>query len=175
MFNPVGVLAQDHTAWVQDMGVLAYQNAIIAAAPRLAIPISGDKVLTSYIIIIITSIIIIINSINMVKIFNVTSPAYVLKSVYALVDFYWPIWTFHNLTMVIILVITVQQFAGGLWEEGGDTCLKRNYDGNFIIEMFSNNSAKEIRIFITKCSKTTKVHCSLSRSEGGGRFSWEIV
>ena len=119
MFNPVGVLAQDHTAWVQDMGVLAYQNAIIAAAPRLARPISGDKVLTSYIIII-------INSINMVKIFNVTSPAYVLKSVYALVDFYWPIWTFHNLTMVIILVITVQQFAGGLWEEGGDTCLKRN-------------------------------------------------
>ena len=51
MFNPVGVLAQDHTAWVQDMGVLAYQNAIIAAAPRLARPISGDKVLTSYIII----------------------------------------------------------------------------------------------------------------------------
>ena len=138
MFNPVGVLAQDHTAWVQDMGVLAYQNAIIAAAPRLARPISGDKVLTSYIIIItiiiviiIVIIIIIINSINMVKIFNVTSPAYVLKSVYALVDFYWPIWTFHNLTMVIILVITVQQFAGGLWEEGGDTCLKRNYDVNF--------------------------------------------
>ena len=121
-FNPVGVLAQDHTAWVQDMGVLAYQNAIIAAAPRLARPISGDKVLTSYIIIItisiIVSIIIIINSINTVKIFNVTSPAYVLKSVYALVDFYWPIWTFHNLTMVIILVITVQQFAAGLWERG---------------------------------------------------------
>ena len=57
MFNPVGVLAQDHTAWVQDMGVLAYQNAIIAAAPRLARPISGDKVLTSYTIIIIITII----------------------------------------------------------------------------------------------------------------------
>ena len=35
---------------------------------------------------------------------------------YVLVDFYWPQWTFENLMMVIILVITVQQFAWGLRE-----------------------------------------------------------
>ena len=37
---------------------------------------------------------------------------------YALVDFYRPKWTFHNLMRVVIWVITVRQFAAGLWERG---------------------------------------------------------